>query len=610
MAKNGIGENSHTVLRMPMSGPTFYETNLKIPSYAGNTSLSAAAIKFGTHSLKVDAAGDYLSIPASSDFDFGAGPFTIDYWYQAVGDVNTWLWGNMNNYTGGGGGISLEYHHSAQRFQILYGKTNTTYAFSPAYTWHATVGTWYHHAIIRDGNYIHSYIGGVELLPATDVTGISIYPCSRAWLIGTGWYYPTTPTVYTASANAYFAEFRITKGQALWTKNFTPPTRASGNKMWKTGPHWTATTNIPTLRDQATIVETADGNALSFGGWSPWAGHPGQNIATAATDYYDRTTKTWTSKGNMSFSAYGVQAVRFSDGQIFAFGGYTDNGVVASSSSSLYNPSTGTWVSGASMYTPRWAFGSWLLPGDKVLVAGGCSGSGWYSAVADSEIYDHATNIWTSTTPLNQARMCFPYASCSGVPVAIGGGTGPFGSQDGPNYLGNGTSTTSIEAFDIATSGWTTKTTVVPVGGGLEQDGGNIAIELDDGKILWVGGRTTFYGLTASSNSYIYDLNSDSITATGTVNINRVNTNMWNLGNGRILIAGGGSSVDYGGASYISEIYDVSTNTWSYAAPLGLGKEIVNWMTGPMLGDGTALFAGGVAQPGYSFTTDTQIYIP
>ncbi len=73
----------------------------------GNAQRSSGASKFGGYSVYLDGNADFLSIPNSSDFDFGADDFTIDFWFRpnsqrdnlqlfAVDNINA------NNYMNGG----------------------------------------------------------------------------------------------------------------------------------------------------------------------------------------------------------------------------------------------------------------------------------------------------------------------------------------------------------------------------------------------------------------------------------------------------------------------------------------------------------------------------
>lgn len=64
------------------SGQVFkdYSKYNRTISVFGNTSHSTTQKKYGNSSIYLDGNGDYLTVPASSDFAFGTGDFTIEMW--------------------------------------------------------------------------------------------------------------------------------------------------------------------------------------------------------------------------------------------------------------------------------------------------------------------------------------------------------------------------------------------------------------------------------------------------------------------------------------------------------------------------------------------------
>src|SRR5690606_37647124 len=76
----------YTVLLMHMdgsdNGTTFTDECGKTVTAHGDVCTKTAEKKFGTASAYFDGNGDYLSVPASEDFNFGAGDFTIDLWVK------------------------------------------------------------------------------------------------------------------------------------------------------------------------------------------------------------------------------------------------------------------------------------------------------------------------------------------------------------------------------------------------------------------------------------------------------------------------------------------------------------------------------------------------
>jgi len=81
-------------------------------------------------------------------------------------------------------------------------------------------GEWHHVAVVRSGSTVDLYVDGVEEASATNSTSHDIarlHIGERFVGVGfsdTGHYY----------YDGHIDEFRITKGVARWTSNFTPPT--------------------------------------------------------------------------------------------------------------------------------------------------------------------------------------------------------------------------------------------------------------------------------------------------------------------------------------------------------------------------------------------------
>ena len=105
------------------------------------------------------------------------------------------------------------------------------------------VGTWAHRAIVRAGSYFYTFQNGVmQAQAAVGGTGVmpnSTYgPCLGCWPRSDGYYY----------YSGYLDEFRVSKGIARWTANFTVPAAASPSVIYK-----------PDADLQTVLVANADG---------------------------------------------------------------------------------------------------------------------------------------------------------------------------------------------------------------------------------------------------------------------------------------------------------------------------------------------------------------
>ena len=54
----------------------------KAVTVAGNVNTSSAKARFGATSAYFDGTGDYLSVAASNDFNFGTSDFTVEAWIK------------------------------------------------------------------------------------------------------------------------------------------------------------------------------------------------------------------------------------------------------------------------------------------------------------------------------------------------------------------------------------------------------------------------------------------------------------------------------------------------------------------------------------------------
>jgi hypothetical protein len=75
---------------------------------------------------------------------------------------------------------------------------------------------WHHWAVTRQNNAFRSYLDGVLDAGPNDYGAFPIYVSTWSFVIGA---IGNNTNYWTG----YIDEFRVTKGKALWTANFTPP---------------------------------------------------------------------------------------------------------------------------------------------------------------------------------------------------------------------------------------------------------------------------------------------------------------------------------------------------------------------------------------------------
>ena len=179
---------------------------------------SDAQTKFSGGSIYFDGSGDALRLAPNEAVAFGTADWTVDFWHYRLATVS---WSTfLDTYSDSSG--------TNDGFIIGYYSTNNQLAFytENTGTWHyygsSTVlaqDTWYHIAYVRSGNTLKIYLNGQEdasfTFSASDTFSAQyLYIGSRS---------------IAQYINGYMDEVRITRGTALWTSAFTPPTTRSSN---------------------------------------------------------------------------------------------------------------------------------------------------------------------------------------------------------------------------------------------------------------------------------------------------------------------------------------------------------------------------------------------
>lgn len=194
----------------------------------GNAQISTSVSKFGGSSMYFDGTGDYLvvgNMSTNPNLALGSGDFTIEYWYYPL-DTNIHatlnnlnnsagngsLWILMNGTFGGGSKVQFGYDIGAGPANALFG-TGTF-----------TTNAWYHVAIARSGSNLRCFINGTQEGSTSTALGSgSIVSYNRNLVIGSTL---DSGTYSVYNLNGYIDDFRLTKGVARYTANFTAPTAA------------------------------------------------------------------------------------------------------------------------------------------------------------------------------------------------------------------------------------------------------------------------------------------------------------------------------------------------------------------------------------------------
>jgi hypothetical protein len=173
---------------------------LAVTAY-GDAQVSTTDPKYGSGSLTLDGTGDYLQTAASSVLALGTGDFTVECWVYVVSGTS-----NNGLFTFGGQGSGLA-------VSIYNGNWSLTPDGSGGATMGAvTTGSWQHLAVTRSGSSLRLFINGTQL---GSTLGNSTNFTDNQLKIG--YYFNSSYAI-----NAKVDEFRVTKGIARETANFTP----------------------------------------------------------------------------------------------------------------------------------------------------------------------------------------------------------------------------------------------------------------------------------------------------------------------------------------------------------------------------------------------------
>ncbi|VWB42369.1 putative Ig domain-containing protein [Burkholderia lata] len=195
---------------------------------------------------------------------------------------------------------------------------------------------------------------------------------------------------------------------------------------------WTPVGHMKRGRSKATSTLLPDGRVLVVGGIE--IGDFGTYVAEA--ELFDPVSGTWTTTGSLNVARAHHIATLLPGGRVLVAGGGSPAGITATAE--LYDVRSGTWTLARDMNVKRSSPTAAMLPNGKVLVAGGTSAS------LTAEQYDPVTGAWTLTGPMVMPRV---EAQATGLPDGRVVVTGNYDAS----YSGNGT---SAEIFDPATGNW------------------------------------------------------------------------------------------------------------------------------------------------------------
>jgi N-acetylneuraminic acid mutarotase len=184
-------------------------------------------------------------------------------------------------------------------------------------------------------------------------------------------------------------------------------------------------------------------------------------VAKPALSIADVDEDTWTSKAPMQVARSGL-GVAVVNGKIYAIGGSSRSGGGGTRNGPLlvtggvigtneeYDPATDTWTFKKPMPTPRDVFAI-VAYQNKIYCIGGYTSNG--SVIGVNEVYDPVTDKWENKNPMPTARGWLQANVINGKIYLIGGYV--------PDNSAFGFSISALnEVYDPATDSWTTKSPI------------------------------------------------------------------------------------------------------------------------------------------------------
>ncbi len=352
---------------------------------------------------------------------------------------------------------------------------------------------------------------------------------------------------------------------------------------------WTAVASMAAQRILHTATVLADGRVLVAGG-------DDKTETLNSAELFDPTTDTWTTAASMITKRRSHTATLLKDGRVLVTGGINrdNNGGFALNDAELYDPGLNTWSIAAPMTFRRESHTATALTDGSVLVAGGEN----HGRLLDNvEVYHPTTNTWTPTTSMSTAHYQHTATSLSNGDVLVVGGIANVGELGG------------AELYDATTNSWSV------AGQMVANRWQHTATLLPSGVVLVAGGSMNI-DFASVATAELYDPTLGIWSPAAPMSVARKNHTATLLFDGRILVAGGFDvyvvNIVPGEITYVyynnvvlssAESYVAASNSWTGA---GLMANARGQHTATFLGDGRVLVAGG----GFNDLATAEIFDP
>lgn len=232
----GVLDDSYTKSLLHFTGNdegvVFIDESGKTWTTVKNAKIDSAQYRFAPTSGYFDGASDLsvygtmITTPDNADFAMGSDAFTVDFWMKLAASTASMRICGQGGDTVSDTSIAVFFDSSKYIYgRAALGSTAYNAVSNDPYT---DTTNWVHIALVRNVDTLTLYLNGVSQTTKGTFSG-STNDATGLWTIG-AWSSVATGGFF----NGWIDEFRISKGIARWTANFTPPTSpygAGGNEM-------------------------------------------------------------------------------------------------------------------------------------------------------------------------------------------------------------------------------------------------------------------------------------------------------------------------------------------------------------------------------------------
>jgi len=356
---------------------------------------------------------------------------------------------------------------------------------------------------------------------------------------------------------------------------------ASSEEYEPAGHSWTNFASMNDERLAHAAVLLPGGQVLAAGGFDD---DSGQELSSA--ELYDPTNETWSLIASMPYRSDTLAAVLLTNGTVLVCGGSdAADGIYYQTNAVIYYPASQTWSNTAPMNEARTGHTATLLPSGKVMVEGGTGDN-------SAEIYDPVARTWTPVAGMNDGRLSSDAALLQNGQVLV---------------CGDGNS--DVELYDPVGNTWTL-TDSLPVPGNFQAitllSGGQVVIT--GGSVSEFNGPPLNVVETYGTPVIVPPPQTGTWSTTGSMPYARVGFTLTVLTNGKVLAPGGQANGLPPLPQYAADLYDPATGIWTNNSFMNTPRD--NYAS-VLLNNGLLLVTGGLTtQFASGITTSCELYYP